>query len=61
MRAFVKRAVNCLKVRGVKGSIQRAAEGPQKRDILGFWNFIVNTDTIPFSYEDYQKNKEKKK
>ena len=30
---------------------------PPKQDLLGFWNFIVDREEIPFSREDYEKHK----
>ncbi|GJM57295.1 glycosyltransferase [uncultured Dubosiella sp.] len=55
----VKRLVRSLKMRGIKGSIQRAAEGVSKVDLIGFWSFIVDQEKIPFNKTDYENNKEK--
>ncbi len=36
-----KRIVNSIKVRGLKGSIQRAKNGKPKTGIIDFWGFIM--------------------
>lgn len=56
-----KRIVNSIKVRGLKGSIQRAKNGKPKTGIIDFWGFITDQETTPLNKEDYEAHKNDEK
>ena len=58
---MIKRAINSLRHRGIKGSFQRIVRGRPKTSVFDTWDFIVNQEVIPFNEEDYELNKNKNK
>ena len=59
----VERGMRYLKNNGVKATLKRMKNGPApippKNNLLGFYNFVVNTEEIPFdkkAYEDAKKS-----
>lgn len=56
-----KRIVNSIKVRGLKGSIQRAKNGKPKTGIIDFWGFITEQEVTPLNKEDYEAHKNDEK
>lgn len=48
----VERGMRYLKNNGVKATLKRMKNGPApippKNNLLGFYNFVVNTEEIPF-------------
>lgn len=54
----VRKIINSLQRRGLKGSIKRFYQGCEKMDVIGMWGFITDTEETPFSLEDYKKHKE---
>ena len=53
-----KKIINSLQKRGLKGSIQRFRQGPQKVGLVDFWSFITDREVIEFNFEDFKKHKE---
>ena len=62
-RDIFSRAVRYYKKNGFLKTMKRMVIKPEppKEDILGFWDFIVNKDEIPFSQEDYEQNRDGRK
>lgn len=61
------RTLRYLKNNGLKATIARAKHGntppePPKNDVIGFYGFVCNNETIPFNEKEYlrHKNDEKK-
>lgn len=54
------RMVRYYKKNGLKKTMKRIVVKPEppKEDVLGFWDFIINREEIPFSRKDYEKNRE---
>lgn len=59
-RDLLGRAKRYYKKNGLKKTLKRLVTKPEppKQDIVGFWDFIVNREEIPFSREDYRKQKD---
>ena len=53
-----KKIINSLQKRGLKGSIQRFRQGPQKVGLVDVWSFITAREVIEFNFEDFKKHKE---
>ena len=62
-RDIFSRAVRYYKKNGFLKTMKRMVIKPEppREDILGFWDFIVNKDEIPFSQEDYEQNRDGRK
>lgn len=56
-----KRIVNSIKVRGLKGSIQRVKNGKPKTGIIDFWGFITDQDVTPLNKKDCEAHKNDEK
>ena len=58
-RDIVGRSIRYYQKNGLKKTLKRMVTKPEppKQDLLGFWNFIVDREEIPFSREDYEKHK----
>ena len=56
-RDIVGRSIRYYQKNGLKKTLKRMVTKPEppKQDLLGFWNFIVDREEIPFSREDYEK------
>ena len=52
-----KKIINSLQKRGLKGSIQRFRQGPQKVGLVDFWSFITDREVTEFNFEDFKKHK----
>ena len=46
-----KKIINSLQKRGLKGSIQRFRQGPQKVGLVDFWSFITDREVIEFNFQ----------
>lgn len=59
-RDIISRAMRYYKKNGLLKTMKRMVIKPEppKEDILGFWDFIVNKEEIPFVQEDYEANKD---
>ena len=57
----VERGMRYLKNNGVKATLKRMKNGPApippKNNLLGFYNFVVNTEEIPFDKKAYEEAK----
>lgn len=53
------RTARYYKKNGLRKTLKRMVIKPEppKEDILGFWDFIVNKEEIPFSREEYEQNR----
>lgn len=51
-----KRIINSLKTRGLRGSIQRAKQGPAKIGLIDFWSFITDHTEVPFNLDDFSNH-----
>lgn len=62
-RDIFSRTVRYYKKHGLLKTMKRMVTKPEppKEDILGFWDFIVNKEEIPFSQKDYEQNKDGQK
>lgn len=62
-RDLAGRARRYYQKNGLKKTLKRMVTKPEppKQDVLGFWDFIVNREEIPFSREEYEKNKGEQK
>lgn len=59
-RNIISRINRYYKKNGLKKTMKRFVTKPEppKQEILGFWNFIVDTREIPFSQEDCDRYKD---
>lgn len=53
-----RKIINSLQRRGLRGSIQRFRQGPQKVGLIDFWSFITDREETPLNLEEYKKHKE---
>ena len=53
-----RKIINSLQRRGLRGSIQRFRQGPQKVGLIDFWSFITDREETPLNQEEYKKHKE---
>ena len=53
------RAKRYYQKNGLKKTLKRMVTKPEppKQDIVGFWDFIVNREEIPFSKQDYESHR----
>ena len=58
-RDLLGRAKRYYQKNGMKKTLKRLVTKPEppKQDIVGFWDFIVNREEIPFSRADYEAGK----
>ena len=56
-----RKIINSLQKRGLRGSIQRFRQGPQKVGLIDFWSFITDREETPFNLEDFKKHKQENK
>lgn len=54
----LKKIINSLKTRGLKGSYLRYKNGKPEVNIIDFWGFITNQDKVKFSKNDYLEHKD---
>ena len=57
------RAKRYYQKNGLKKTLKRMVTKPEppKQDIVGFWDFIVNREEIPFSKQDYESTEENRR
>ena len=51
-----RKIINSLQRRGLRGSIQRFRQGPQKVGLIDFWSFITDREETPMNLEEYKSN-----
>lgn len=56
---LIKKTYRCLRTKGISGIIEKIDNvNPTKTDVIGFYDYIMDVEPIPFNGEEYNKSKD---